>query len=237
MSASVTSARSSRGVSSGVPPCQVYGSPVSGWVPKQMNCCPSPRISILCELPLGASKQADIFGNGVAVRSGSARLGKRPKRTGITPRSPNSSLAHLLGELGGLGVGDVDVDRRRVRREAAGIGAGPRPHLGGTGTGLVLPPGDRGALAHARDRRESVGLHGKADIDGGHCGFPPVGERPPAARADGPRSYLNFGISSSRRSPMGVSGGSSGLATPSAGRRPTTTNIGVATQPTRESRC
>ena len=55
---------------------------------------PVARISILwiSSLP-GALKLADIFGNGVMVRNGSVRFGRRPKRTGILPRSENNSLA------------------------------------------------------------------------------------------------------------------------------------------------
>ena len=58
-----------------------------------MSCWPSPRNSILCLLPLGATNLAMILGNGADVRNNNARRGARPKRTGIVPRPSNQSRA------------------------------------------------------------------------------------------------------------------------------------------------
>ena len=123
------------------------------------------------------------------LRSTSARLGERPKRTGITPRSPNSSWATSSASAAASGsVTSMSI---------AGMYAVSAPVLApahvrisaGLASVLCCHPGIEGRFP-AQDRRIAVGLHLRANIDGGHCGFPPVGERPPASGADGPGSIL-----------------------------------------------
>ena len=82
-------------------------------------------------------------------------------------------LTHLLGEGGGLGVGDVDVDRGRVRREQPVLV--PDHVLISAALALVLccHPGIEGRLPMHGIGRIAVCLHGEANIGGGHCGFPP----------------------------------------------------------------
>ena len=100
----------------------------------------------MCVVPLGASKR----GRHLRKR---ARGAKRQRALWQAPeadedRAPvrEQLLGHVLGERGRLGVGDVDVDCRRERRQYAGVS--PATLTRRAGVDLVLPAGYRTLAAH-----------------------------------------------------------------------------------------
>ena len=111
-----------------------------------------------------------------------ARLG-----AGRSARDPaaitEQFLGHVLGDRGALGVGDVDVDRRHESRVSMPVLAPASARSRRRGVGLVLPVGKRGALAAARNGRIAIGLHGQAELGGGHGARSlPANEKAPPAQ-------------------------------------------------------
>ena len=117
---------------------------------------------------IGSLEGGGHFRKGIDSLKRNRPLRRRSEAAHHHPAVAEQFLKNFAGQVGGVGVHDVDVDRRRVGGEHAGIGAGPRLYFGETGIDLALPAGDGRSITYAGYGCETVFLQCEANVGGGH---------------------------------------------------------------------